>query len=619
MRLSIAQSTLQNSVYAAAQWDMLDYSNTTATNPTGYVISSYPAVSTPLTVNYYEDYTAPGQPAYTVPTTAVTAVKGLLTATRTAVLNNPSDMLWTIDYYDGLGRVIQTYKEHYLGGTVSTGNYDAVATTYDFMNQPLTVSRQHYTAAKGTSPALTISNTYVYDHTERRKQTWEQLNGGANVQLSELEYNEIGQLRTRNLHYINNGQSQGVNITLGAADAVASGSKTVIASGSIQLNPGFSVALNANFSAQISTYEQSVSYTYNERGWLLSSSAPLFSMQLGYNSGSSPQYNGNISSQSWTSAKSTGSFNYQYDALNRLQSGATADGQYIERRISYDVEGNIKTLSRVYGGTLVDSLSYAYNDASCNATNQFQTITDLSADAGPSGYKTGTNGYLYDNNGNMVADDSKGITGTSGIVYNLLNLPQSISAKGTVYTYSASGEKLRRAVTTGGTTQYTDYVDGIEYDGTGNTNEAITFIQTEEGRALPNGSDWNYEYNLSDHLGDTRLTFDSSTGSARTEQQDNYLPFGMDISVGTINSPQNYYLYNKKEAQPSWNVYDYGARFYDPVIGRWTSVDPAVEDGQETATPYGYVGMTLLNSQTRMRMAENLRQVGTGFGAGFEL
>lgn len=33
----------------------------------------------------------------------------------------------------------------------------------------------------------------------------------------------------------------------------------------------------------------------------------------------------------------------------------------------------------------------------------------------------------------------------------------------------------------------------------------------------------------------------------------------------------------------------YGARFYDPVIARWTSVDPLVEAGQESMTPYGYV------------------------------
>jgi len=67
------------------------------------------------------------------------------------------------------------------------------------------------------------------------------------------------------------------------------------------------------------------------------------------------------------------------------------------------------------------------------------------------------------------------------------------------------------------------------------------------------------------------------------------MPFGMDISVGTIGSPQNYYLYNKKELQPQLGLYDYGARFYDPVIARWTTVDPLIESDHEMWSPYVYV------------------------------
>jgi len=50
------------------------------------------------------------------------------------------------------------------------------------------------------------------------------------------------------------------------------------------------------------------------------------------------------------------------------------------------------------------------------------------------------------------------------------------------------------------------------------------------------------------------------------------------------------YLYNGKEIQDElgWEVYDYGARFYSPVIARWSVQDPLAEDYYSWTT-YQYV------------------------------
>ena len=96
----------------------------------------------------------------------------------------------------------------------------------------------------------------------------------------------------------------------------------------------------------------------------------------------------------------------------------------------------------------------------------------------------------------------------------------------------------------------TDYVDGIQYD-----NNAIDFIQTEEGIARKDEVGvYKYHYNLSDHLGNVRYTFDIYEGAVRKLQQDDYYPFGIRRHV---NGGNNKYLYNGKELQEELGQYDY--------------------------------------------------------------
>jgi RHS repeat-associated protein len=69
-----------------------------------------------------------------------------------------------------------------------------------------------------------------------------------------------------------------------------------------------------------------------------------------------------------------------------------------------------------------------------------------------------------------------------------------------------------------------------------------------------------------------------------------YYPFGMNhLKSGTSffgTSSYKNYKYNGKELQES-GMYDYGARFYMPDLGRWGVVDPLAEQYRRFS-PYNY-------------------------------
>ena len=86
-------------------------------------------------------------------------------------------------------------------------------------------------------------------------------------------------------------------------------------------------------------------------------------------------------------------------------------------------------------------------------------------------------------------------------------------------------------------------------------------------------------------MGNNRVTFDKFSGAIRKVGEENYYPFGLNKHI-QVNAGSKY-LYNGKELQEELEEYDYGARFYDPTIGRWNGVDPKAELGRRWS-PYNY-------------------------------
>ena len=100
------------------------------------------------------------------------------------------------------------------------------------------------------------------------------------------------------------------------------------------------------------------------------------------------------------------------------------------------------------------------------------------------------------------------------------------------------------------------------------------------GFNLNKGSEQSYESNMyyfhPDHLGSTGYV----TGfNGKLRQHVEYLPFGETFVEEHLNTdPTQPYLYNAKEYDAETRLYYYGARYYDPKLSIWASVDPVAEE-----------------------------------------
>jgi RHS repeat-associated protein len=117
-----------------------------------------------------------------------------------------------------------------------------------------------------------------------------------------------------------------------------------------------------------------------------------------------------------------------------------------------------------------------------------------------------TTEYTYNSDGSQISDANKGI---SSITYNALGKPDVITysgspAKTVTYSYDASGTKVKMVVYDGTTTTTTDYVGGFAYQ-----NSSLSFFSSPEGRVVKNGSNFEYQYAIGDHQGNTRVLFSS--------------------------------------------------------------------------------------------------------------
>ncbi|WP_298320502.1 DUF6443 domain-containing protein [uncultured Aquimarina sp.] len=549
-----------------------------------YSNNTFPGGGEMHTINYYDNYTFDhnvSNPGTILEQTIDTDVKGLATGSKVRVLGT-DDWITTVIYYDRKGRPIYVHSTNDYLNTV-----DIIESKLDFVGKVLKTRTIH---TKDNNAAIVTIDTFTYDHMGRLLDQKQTINNQAEEQIVSNTYDVLGQLESK------------------------------------EVGGGL----------------QDVDYTYNVRGWLkeinegTTDNGDLFGFVINYNTtsenlGADPLFNGNISETIWKTANDNTkrAYGYQYDALNRITAGLddTTDKRYSLSSIEYDKNGNIETLLR-NGHTnintnsfgVMDNLTYAYDDG-----NKLNKVTDSgNKNEGFIDGNNTDNDYLYDDNGNMIADKNKDI---SSITYNHLNLPERIEFVSRIpgqqkridYTYDATGVKLRKVVTNYPSSNTTEYAGNYIYEsnyslglppGPNNSDEKVLqFMNHPEGYIEPNGTgEFDYVYQYIDHLGNIRLSFSDKDKDGKIDvlrndidvdgdgdyaheilQEKNYYPFGLQHKGynNTIVGVPHDYSFNGEEFDQSLNLntFDLGARHYDPAIGRFMVIDP-MADFVNNQSPY---------------------------------
>ena len=253
-----------------------------------------------------------------------------------------------------------------------------------------------------------------------------------------------------------------------------------------------------------------------------------------------------------------GTQTFTYDVLNRLLS-ATRGSE--TQTYTYDEIGNMTSNSQVG--------AYVYPSSGATTVRPHAVVT------------AGSQAYTYDANGNLLSGAGRTVT------YCRENRVLSVTRDGvtTTFTYDGDGQRIKKLVN-GITTTYVNEL--YECEG----SVCVKYLFANGRRiAMQQVSTGPVSYVHADHLGSTSVVTAGSGSPAPGNQEEalTYYPYGAARTrTGIANVP---YQYTGQALDPSTGLYNYKARLYDPVLGRFLSADTIVPEptNPQDLNRYSYV------------------------------
>jgi len=507
--------------------------------------------------------------------------------TTTYAYNAAGDLLTVTDHYgnqirmdyDTLGRKIQlddpdlgvwTYSYDANGNLINQSDYKSqdITFAYDELNR---VTSKTYSGAdpaviytydnlsieNGRGRLYSVSNTLVtdtingYDPMGRQTSVSKTTSGAASVYTTGFRYDLAGKL-TR-LTYPDNYQVDYTYYPGSGLVAYAAGFDQVTYAFFSDYTAGGQVGQIQYGGQSYADYVSADQYSYDPQTTRLKKITTQAAGSSDYLQWFEYKYTpaGDIKEKSDIVRGNT--YTYSYDKLHRL--------------VEELAEGYLSPLAET-------TFDYTYDD-----TYQPHAVKQITVNG------SAPFDYTYDDNGNMETGpdftNPAQVVGRT-ITYNADNMPLSIvhgSGVTTEFVYDGAGARAKKTVSGGSTTYYIsgnyEIKDGV----------ATRYIFAGNRRIAKRTANEIYYYHK-DHLGSSTVMTDEN---AEQVEYSDYLPFGgkREHTGAEVSN----YKYTDQELDPSTGLYNYDARLYDPVVGRFVSPDSIIQNlyDPQMLNRYSYV------------------------------
>lgn len=554
--------------------------------------------------------------------------------------NGSSNTLWNTYYYDPYDRLTQlnepggrttTYSYNNLSITINDGTaqktitYDALGAVVSVTDPAGTVSYTLNGAGKPLSITAPgdVTTTFYYDAQGQLAVVNDPSQGS--TQYTHDVFGNLMLVQEANnatTHYYYDNDCRMTSKTIG------------------DLTTTYTYDNNLNkLTSAVSNNGTSKVYTYDARGRLASETetginSVWLRKEYTYNGGriASVKYtssqSGLLATENYTYANghltkvalSDGTVIFQLNSENAMQQPTNVTTGSFTRTYSYNSYGQPTLRKVMRSNTTYQNLSYSFNSQTGNLTSRTDNINSITESFGYDNLQRLTsfagNTVSYDVKGNITAMGDVGTfdydtythpyavadiwrTNTSGtldeqnVSYYPFHRPNTVSENGNTYTFTYNGDYARVAMTAtagilnGHVRHYLGGQYEMETQPSAATNEYLYLggdYYSAPAVMVKSGNTNNLFFIMRDHLGSITRVVHSSGG---------YYPQNVSYDAwGRMRNPQTGTLYTLQnmptlflrrgycghEHIPGTGLINMNARLYDPLIGRFLSPDPYVQE-----------------------------------------